>query len=658
MARLAVRNADTIRVDAFDTEPGSGGPIALPELGPGWCWIGIAGCPPRSVRLSLEDQAVSLALDHAKDRPSCLAAAEEPFRPTLDFTALDTATDTIECCVATLPEILAHLLDAAGDSLDMGLAISDLLERAIAGLAFDFAVLDAFAPAVGFDILRGCILVTRHLSKFSAEVALIEQATTINPSASLTWLLSLARANAQDYDGARIAARAAIAADPAIAGKKVDRHLAELDAHGRVMEELHSGETKRRSRGSARIAYCAHNALPYEAKGYAMRSHGLAKALVNAGRDIIVIARPGFPSDGAQQLSPSGLEIVDGLPYLFENGFGRHGRAYGYIAEAADYFERVFAAREIGIVQAASNFWTGLPAGIAARRLGLPFIYEVRSFWDITREAREPGFRETPQARRDNALEAETLALADRVLTLNGAMRDQIVDMGVPADRVAIVANSVDPAAFAPAPRPDTLARRYGIGMADIVIGYAGAILAYEGLDLLIEAARPLLAERDDVKLLIVGAQPSLQEDPASIEARLARQIEAAGLEGRAILAGRAQPDEMAAHYALFDICAYPRRALEVCELVSPLKPLEALAAGKAVVLSGVGGMRDMVADGETGLVHPPGDVPALRAALTRLAEDPALRAQLGEAARAYVADRRSWQAAAQGLQQLYDELA
>jgi glycosyltransferase involved in cell wall biosynthesis len=654
MARLAVRNADTIRVDAFDT---GHGPIELPELGPGWCWIGIAGCPPRSVRLSLEGEAVALALENAKNRPSCLAATEEPFRPTLDFTALDADADIIECCVATLPEILAHLLDAAGESLDMGRAISDLLERAIAGSAFDFSVLDAFAPAVGFDILRGCILVTRHLSKFTAEVALIEQALTIKPSENLTWLLSLALANAQDYGGSRIAARAAIAADPTIAGEKVDRHLAELDAHDRITEELRGNGAAHSDQLSDRIAYCAHNALPYEAKGYAMRSHGLAKALANAGCDITIVARPGFPSDGRVDLAPSGPETVDGLPYLFENGFGRHGRAHGYIAEAADYFERVFAERDIGIVQAASNFWTGLPAGIAARRLGLPFVYEVRSFWDITREAREPGFRATPQARRDNALETETLTLADRIVTLNVAMRDRIVEMGVPADRIAIVANSVDPAAFAPVPRPDALAKHYGIGESDVVIGYAGAILAYEGLDLLIEAARPLLAERDNIKLLIVGARPSLRADSGSIEAQLAQQIETAGLTGRAILADRAQPDEMAAHYALFDICAYPRRALEVCELVSPLKPLEALAAGKAVVLSGVGGMRDMVADGETGLIHPPGDVPALRDALARLAGDTGLRAQLGDAARIYVADHRTWEAAAQGLQKLYDEL-
>jgi glycosyltransferase involved in cell wall biosynthesis len=646
-----VRNADTIRVEAFDTEDG---PVTLPEIGPGWCWIGVSGCRPQAVNLSLEGEAVALALDNARGRPSALAAADEPFRPTIGFTALDADAEPVECCVATLPEILSHLLDAAGDSTGIGEAVATLLEQCIAGERPDASVLEGYASTVRFDLLRGCILVARHLGKFAAEVALIEQALEVRPSHNLERLLSMALANAQDHARARETARAVVAADPNIAETAFGAHLAELDAHDSIMAELNAPAPAQTETLSVRIGYCAHNALPYENKGYAMRSHGLAKALAEAGREITVFARPGFPSDGAKDRAPSGTENVDGIDYVFENGFGRRGRCYGYIAEAADYYERTFAEHGIGIVQAASNFWTGLPAGIAARRLGLPFVYEVRSFWDITREAREPGFRKTPQATRDNRLEAETLKLASHVVTLNTAMRERIASLGIDPERITIVPNSVDPEAFAPQPRDAALAKRCGIAEGDTVIGYAGAMLAYEGLDLLLEAAGPLLAGSDRLKLLLIGAKPAQRTVPGSIEHRLAEQIRDAGLEDNAILADQAPPEAMPALYGLFDICAYPRRAFEVCELVSPLKPLEAMAAGKAIVIADVGGMRGMVTNDKTGLTHPPGNVEALRDALRRFTEDADFRSKVGKAARAHVTEHRSWRAAAKALETVY----
>ncbi|MCA1749720.1 MAG: glycosyltransferase family 4 protein, partial [Sphingomonadales bacterium] len=298
-------------------------------------------------------------------------------------------------------------------------------------------------------------------------------------------------------------------------------------------------------------------------------------------------------------------------------------------------------------------FWTALPAALAARRLGLPFVYEVRSFWSVTREAEEPGFRRLPQARRDDLLEQLTLALADRVLALNSAMAGQLAEFGVDPARVRIVPNCVDTDRFCPGPRDPALTERYGIAPEDIAIGYIGAMREYEGLDLLIEAAGGLAPDYPRLKLLIFGADPALAQTPGTVEHALAARIEASGCAAIRLLP-LVPPDIVPALYRSFDICAYPRRGFEVTELVPPLKPLEAMASGRPVVISDVGGMRDLVTHERTGLVCAKDDAKSLAAMLTRLLEDRELRERLGEAGRRFVSSERSWSDAAATVEGVY----
>ena len=121
-------------------------------------------------------------------------------------------------------------------------------------------------------------------------------------------------------------------------------------------------------------------------------------------------------------------------------------------------------------------------------------------------------------------------------------------------------------------------------------------------------------------------------------------------IEDWLIMPGRVPYNEVAEWYSLIDIAPFPRKSLAVTELVSPLKPLEALAMEKAIVVSSVGGMREMVRDEETGLVFAKDDVGALSDALSRLIKDAALRRKLGEAGRAWVARERSWAGTADTL--------
>ncbi|WP_211306381.1 glycosyltransferase family 4 protein [Parasphingopyxis lamellibrachiae] len=559
------------------------------------------------------------------------------------------------CFGATLPDPLNTLIALEDNQIIK--AVVSVLSKLCRHLPLNDDVFAKLDQDTRFEILRGCAAVARRLGFFETEAQLLSRATEIRKSPNQLRLLSFAYANAQNYRSAIIAAEAALEAKPDLANGPFQDHIAELRAYCDVVDELRRmpRPTSRKTAVHRKIAYCLHNARNYAHGGYAMRSHSLAAAITNAGRPLAAFARPGFPSDGAlPDEMPSGQQLIDGIPYHFENGFGRRGRTFGYIAEAAAYFEQAFAANQIGIVHAATNFWTALPAALAANRAGLPFVYEVRSFWAITREARQPGFATTPQAARDNALEAIVLALADQVMTLNNQMRDHLIGMGADNARITIIPNCVEADRFTPASPDSALMHEYGVEPGDVVIGYMGAMLHYEGLDLLIEAAAPLIRNNQHIKLILVGADPKNTNDPQSIEQGLRRQIDQLDLGNAIRLVDRVSPDMAQRLYGLFDICAYPRRALAVSELVSPLKPLEAMAAGKTVIGSNVGGLQDMIEDDRTGLLFDKDDATDLRAALERVISDPALRERLGNSARAFVKAERSWTEAARRVEDVY----
>lgn len=393
-----------------------------------------------------------------------------------------------------------------------------------------------------------------------------------------------------------------------------------------------------------RMAYCLHNSLPYASGGYATRSHGLMRGMAAAGRRGVVLARPGFPSDTKSGTgAPEGRSVrrIDGTTYRFENSFDRKGQLYRYMVRAGEYFADT-APRDVTIIQAASNFYTGLAGAYAAAARRLPFVYEVRGFWELTRESRDAAFAQTPLYERNRRLEQACAHLADHVLTLTPSMKSEIESWGVPSERVTLAPNAVDPETFKPLPRDVRLAERLGLSPEDLVIGYIGSFVDYEGLDMLVDATLRLMVKDARVRLLIVGDDTPGGRASVPVGEELRARVAASGMAERVLFTGRISHEEVPAHYSLIDICPFPRRPLPVCEMVSPMKPLEAMAMGKCVIVSSVGGMEGMVRDEETGLVFAKGDPGALYGALSKAA-DPEVRARLGRKAREWVTRERAW---------------
>ncbi|MGH8241972.1 MAG: glycosyltransferase [Steroidobacteraceae bacterium] len=390
--------------------------------------------------------------------------------------------------------------------------------------------------------------------------------------------------------------------------------------------------------------------LPYSSVGYATRSHGLAQAVQRAGWEILPHTRPGFPLDQMPELQGRTLpaeDVIDGVRYhrLFDCA-RRQTTELGYLNAAIASYARVFESLSPAVVHAASNHTTGLPALIAARRSGIPFVYEMRGFWEVTRSSSDPEFIRTRTYRLIRLFETVVAQAADHVITLTEGMRKNLADRGVPVDRISVVPNGVDAERFVPRERDRELELRLGLSMDEPVIGYVGSMVEYEGLDDLVEAAAVLAARGRRFRLLLVGDGLSAPD--------LRARVDAAGLTHRTVLTGRVPHEDVTRYYSLIDVCAFPRKPWEVCELVSPLKPYEAMAQEKAVVVSGTAALARIVSDGETGLVFEAGSVPALVEALERALGDAGLRQRLGGAARRWILAGRTWRSAGEACVGVY----
>jgi glycosyltransferase involved in cell wall biosynthesis len=397
-----------------------------------------------------------------------------------------------------------------------------------------------------------------------------------------------------------------------------------------------------------RILHIAHASLPHQLSGYTVRTHNIVKAQRAAGLDPHVVTRIGFPGGRAVDE----LELVDGIPYhRLRSPGAKFLDSVDRLTRSVELLEPMLAEQGPSVLHPASDYEQALVALALREATGVPVVYEVRGFWEDTWLSRQPAISaESFMYERRRAVNLRCMMEADRVVTLGETMKREIVSRGVDAQKVAVVPNAVDAEALRPTGRDRALARRLGIGSGAVVFGYIGSVLNYEGLDLLVEATAEVRRAGADVHCLVVGDGP---ERP-----RLEALANRLGISDRVSLPGPVTHDAIGAYYGLIDVYAMPRRDFRVCNLVTPIKPYEAMAAGCALVVSDVDALREIVDEEVTGLVAKADDVSALARALERLAGDPELRSTLADNASEWVRVERTWERAAAKYTELYEEVA
>jgi PEP-CTERM/exosortase A-associated glycosyltransferase len=398
-----------------------------------------------------------------------------------------------------------------------------------------------------------------------------------------------------------------------------------------------------------RVLHILDHSLPvYD--GYSFRSHNILRAQQDAGVDVAVTTSPKHEASWSG-VSPA-EEVIDGV---------RHYRTGPKLRSSVPFLgerrlmkaleRRLLAAAETegpDILHAHSPVLNAIPALRVGRRLGLPVVYEIRAFWEDAAADQGSYAEGSLKYRLVRAVETRCCRRADAVVTICQGLREDLLSRGIPADKVTVVPNAVRADEFRSSPPDEELRSSLDLGGKQVV-GFLGSFYHFEGLDLLLQSAARLQGEVPEFRLLLVGG--------GEMDERLRARAQELGLDGTALFTGRLPHERMPGVYALVDVLAYPRKPMRLTELVTPLKPLEAMAMGKALVASDVGGHRELIQDGVTGLLHRAGQVEDLARALAKLLREPAVRARLGEAGRQWVARERTWSGNATRYGALYDRL-
>lgn len=380
-----------------------------------------------------------------------------------------------------------------------------------------------------------------------------------------------------------------------------------------------------------RILHILDHGLPLQS-GYTFRTRALLKAQMARGWQVAAVTSPrhgGFDDP---------VETVDGIEFHRTRTpppLPGPLRELREVASFARRIDRVIRDFQPDILHAHSPVLDALAALWAKRRHRLPLLYEIRAFWEDAAVGNGTGTEGSARYRATRMLESWAVARADAVAVICHGLRSDLVARGVDPARIMVSPNGVDLALFGtPAGRDCALAQSLGID-GDEVIGFIGSFYDYEGLADLIAAMPRLVASRPRVKLVLVGGGPCAE----ALQAQAAASSAATHIH----FIGRVPHDQVERYYSVIDVLVYPRKRMRLTDLVTPLKPLEAMAQHRLVAASDVGGHRELIRDGDTGTLFPPGDPAAMARAIATIFANRDGWDDQRRRARAFVEAERDW---------------
>jgi PEP-CTERM/exosortase A-associated glycosyltransferase len=383
----------------------------------------------------------------------------------------------------------------------------------------------------------------------------------------------------------------------------------------------------------SRILHVLDHSLPLHS-GYTFRTRAILKAQHAAGWDVAGITGVRQYQHGLLPGAPS--QVVEGLTFhrtLAEASGPSPLREFREVSMLADAIIALHAEWPFDLLHAHSPALNGLAALRASQRLGVPLVYEIRAFWEDAAVGNGTGSEGSAKYRLTRALENHVVRHADHVAVICEGLKSDLIARGVAPSKIVVSPNGVDLELFgSPPPADSALAAELHLTGKD-VIGYIGSFYDYEGLDDLI-AAMPLM--KCNTHLLLVGGGP--------MEESLRAQSEASSPADRIHFLGRVPHEEVESYYSLVDILAYPRKRMRLTDLVTPLKPLEAMAQGRLVAASDVGGHKELIRDGDTGTLFAADDPAAIASSLDTLLSSRADWEGMRKRARHFVETERNWQ--------------
>lgn len=383
--------------------------------------------------------------------------------------------------------------------------------------------------------------------------------------------------------------------------------------------------------------------------GYTFRSRSILKEQRALGIETCHVTSP------KQGNATASVDTVDGLTfYRSAQPTGLLSKIPGLnqLALVGPMTQRILAAIEAekpDILHAHSPALNGLAALRAAKISGLPVVYEIRAFWEDAAvdhgTCKEGDLRYTLTRQLENYV----VSRANAVTTICEGLRSDLVSRGYAADKFTVIPNAVNIEQFQLCgPKDAVLEAELGLVGCE-VLGFLGSFYAYEGLDLAVRALAQVHQQAPQLRLLLVGGGPQEQQ--------LKQLVQELGLQDKVIFTGRVPHADVDRYYSLVDLLLYPRKSMRLTDLVTPLKPLEAMAQGKLVLASDVGGHKELIRDGVNGYLFPADDVSALAAKMLQLLAVRDDWPQVLQRGRQYVEDVRNWRVSVSHYLPLYQRL-
>lgn len=419
----------------------------------------------------------------------------------------------------------------------------------------------------------------------------------------------------------------------------------------RLTPPLHSPVHPSRTE-QPRALHILTNSLPRTQSGYALRSHAILQSQQRNGIAVHAVTRIGYPVNVGLYRAPD-IDDVDGVSYerLLPPVLAATPEAR--LAQTVQALTGVVHRFRPSVLHTTTHFPNALVTSAAAASFGLPWVYEVRGQLEKTWLAARPEHEREQAAsseryRLAKAKETELALAADHVVVLSNALQADLVDRGVPADRLTVVPNAVDERLLSLSVTSAEARRSVGLPEEGFWVGTVSSLVAYEGLDLLVDAVALLRGKGLDIRCAIVG-------DGISRPALMRRAAEH-GLAHHALFPGRVARAEAPRWHRALDVFVVPRRDVDVCRTVTPLKPIEAMAVGRPVVASALPALAEIVEAPETGLMFGADDALALADTLTALHDDQGLRRTLSANGRDFAATR-TWSAMSERYRRIYEDL-
>jgi glycogen synthase len=381
--------------------------------------------------------------------------------------------------------------------------------------------------------------------------------------------------------------------------------------------------------------------------GYSFRSANIVRFQKALNIDPVVLTSPKHGSHS------NDVEEIEGIRYHRTAALPDYSnRRLPFIKEVLlmnqlrRRIAEVVKKEKIDLVHSHSPSLNGLPAWMVSRKLKVPFVYEARAFWEDAAVDHGTFSEGSVRYRLSRAVETFVFRKADAVIVIAEGMREELSQRGISKDSISVIPNGVDIDGFQPRERNRQVAERLGLNGGP-VFGFIGSFYHYEGLRLLLEAFPEILAQVPGARLLLVGGGP---------EEQVLREL-GSRCNGAVSIIGNVPHAQVPDYYSVIDVLIYPRQRMRLTDLVTPLKPLEAMAMGKAVVASDVGGHRELIQHGITGLLFRADDATALAREGMRAAMDGDLREKLGRLGRKHVEQERAWRDIVSKYLDIYNQL-